>query len=103
MTAATFEDATTLEGAPRPLVQDAWVALNRRYAIGAAALAAALLLLWALGMGPGATGTADAPAGTAQRAADVPAAARPATGTPLPAASPGVSGAASSGAGMSTG
>ncbi|MCZ8099845.1 MAG: hypothetical protein O9972_18235, partial [Burkholderiales bacterium] len=81
MTAATFEDATTLEGAPRPLVQDAWVALNRRYAIGAAALAAALLLLWALGMGPGATGTADAPAGTAQRAADVPAAARPATGT----------------------
>jgi len=88
MTAATFEDATTLEGAPRPLVEDAWVALNKRYANGAAALAATLALLWALGMGPGATGSADAPAGTAQRAADVPAAARPATGTTPPAASP---------------
>jgi outer membrane protein OmpA-like peptidoglycan-associated protein len=88
MTAATFEDATTLEGAPRPLVEDAWVALNKRYAIGAAVLAATLALLWALGMGPGATGSAEAPAGTAQRAADVPGAARPATGTTSPAASP---------------
>ena len=87
MTAATFEDATTLEGAPRPLVEDAWVALNKRYAIGAAVLAATLALLWALGMGPGATGSADAPAGTTQRTADVPGAARPATGTTPPAAS----------------
>lgn len=115
MTAATFEDATTLEGAPRPLVEDAWVALNKRYAIGAAVLAATLALLWALGMGPGATGSADAPTGTAQRAADVPAAARPATGTTPPAASSadarpasgapasGVGGAPAASAGASTG
>ena len=95
MTAATFEDATTLEGAPRPLVEDAWVALNKRYAIGAAVLAATLALLWALGMGPGATGSADAPAGTTQRTADVPGAARPATGTTPPAASTGAAAASS--------
>ncbi|RPH42832.1 MAG: OmpA family protein [Burkholderiales bacterium] len=45
---------TPVQGAPRRLVEDAWVALNRRYLIGAVALSAALVLLWATGNGPGA-------------------------------------------------
>lgn len=43
-----------VQAAPRRLVEDAWVALNRRYAIGAVALATALGLLWMTGNGPGA-------------------------------------------------
>jgi outer membrane protein OmpA-like peptidoglycan-associated protein len=55
MTATTFDDTTTVQGAPRRMVEDAWRTLNRRYAIGAGVLLAALLLLWGLGMGPGAS------------------------------------------------
>ena len=43
-----------VQAAPRRLVEDAWGALNRRYAIGAAVLAGALVLLWMTGNGPGA-------------------------------------------------
>lgn len=52
MTTNTLEP-TTVQGAPRGVVEDAWSTLNRRYAIGTALLAGALLLLWVLGMGPG--------------------------------------------------
>ncbi len=91
MTAATFEDATTLQGAPRPLVEDAWVALNKRYATGAGVLIAALALLWAFGFGPNATRGPQGDAGASLRTADVPSAAtRPAAGTPSSGA-PGAS------------
>jgi outer membrane protein OmpA-like peptidoglycan-associated protein len=53
-----------VQAAPRRLVEDAWGALNRRYAIGAAVLAGALVLLWMTGNGPGALRAA-APAGSA--------------------------------------
>lgn len=51
---ATTSEATTVQGAPRRLVEDAWRAMNRRYAIGTVLLLAALLLLWLIGNGPGA-------------------------------------------------
>ena len=80
MTAATFDQAT-LDGAPRRTVEDAWRTLNTRYAIGTAALLAALALLWAIGMGPGAPRDAAPGASVATRAADAPAGvAREATG-----------------------
>jgi outer membrane protein OmpA-like peptidoglycan-associated protein len=82
MTAATF-DTNTVQGAPRRLVDDAWVALNRRYAIGTGVLLTALALLWGIGSGPGALRTAE-PAATA-----VP---RPATGTSPAATSSGSAG-----------
>ncbi len=69
----TTSDTTTVQGAPRRVVDDAWHALNRRYAIGAGVLAAALALLWALGVGPGAWRGAQPGADVAPRAADAPA------------------------------
>jgi outer membrane protein OmpA-like peptidoglycan-associated protein len=56
-----------VQAAPRRLVEDAWGALNRRYAIGAAVLAGALVLLWMTGNGPGALRAA-APAVSADAA-----------------------------------
>jgi outer membrane protein OmpA-like peptidoglycan-associated protein len=56
-----------VQAAPRRLVEDAWGALNRRYAIGAAVLAGALVLLWMTGNGPGALRAA-APAASADAA-----------------------------------
>ncbi len=97
MTAATFEDATTLQGAPRPLVEDAWVALNKRYATGAGVLIAALALLWAFGFGPNATRGPQGDPGASLRTADAPSGAtRPAAGTPSPA--PAATGAGDAGA-----
>jgi K(+)-stimulated pyrophosphate-energized sodium pump len=54
MNATTFDDTTTIQGAPRRMVEDAWRTLNRRYAIGAGVLVTALLLMWGMGNGPGA-------------------------------------------------
>jgi len=64
MTAATF-DTNTVQGAPRRLVDDAWVALNRRYAIGTGVLVTALALLWGIGSGPGAWRAAEPAANSA--------------------------------------
>lgn len=57
MSAATFEQIG-IQGAPRSGVDDAWRTLNLRYAGGTVGLIAVLALLWAVGMGPGAGGTA---------------------------------------------
>lgn len=51
---ATTPETTAVQGAPRRLVEDAWKAMNRRYALGTLVLLAALLLLWLTGNGPGA-------------------------------------------------
>lgn len=104
MTATTFDDTTTIQGAPRRMVDDAWRTLNRRYAIGTGVLVTALLLLWGLGMGPGAS-RSEAPG-----AKDTPAAlARDASGTATPGGVPGgptaagaSTGAATKGAGASS-
>jgi outer membrane protein OmpA-like peptidoglycan-associated protein len=50
---ATHSGRTSGQAAPRRRVEEAWTALQRRYAVGAAALAVLLLLLWAVGYGPG--------------------------------------------------
>jgi len=79
MSATTFEE-TTIQGAPRRLVEDAWASLNRVYGIGTAALLAVLLLLWVVGGGPGSgrsAGPDPTPAGAAAgaplpRVADAP-------------------------------
>jgi len=81
MTATTF-DATIDPGAPRRAVEDAWRALNRRYAIGTGVLVALLLLLWTLGVGPGAWRAAEPGPGT------VPAATTGAATTTAPLAPP---------------
>ena len=75
MTATTF-DETVLEGAPRRTVEDAWRTLNARYGIGTGVLLATLLLLWALGLGPG-SGAPGAPSPVAS------------TPPPAPVAPPG--------------
>ena len=94
MTATTFDD-TMLDGAPRRTVEDAWRTLNTRYAIGTGVLLATLALLWALGMGPGASRSAAPVASTAastatspaQRSGDAPGgASREAAGTPAASA-----------------
>jgi len=105
MTATTF-DATIDPGAPRRAVEDAWRALNRRYAIGTGVLVALLLLLWTLGVGPGAwraaqPGPGTVPGATTGAATATAPSALPSTspaGTSAGMASPG-SGAAASGAG----
>ena len=52
---------TSGQAAPRRQVEDAWSRLQRRYAVGAATLAALLLALWATGYGPGGRPPADDP------------------------------------------
>lgn len=85
MTATTF-DGSTFDGLPRPSTQDAWRELNRRYSLGTAALVALLLVLWAIGGGPGATWRAAAPdAGIAPQASTPP---KPAGVTPGAADTP---------------
>jgi outer membrane protein OmpA-like peptidoglycan-associated protein len=97
MTATTFDDTTTIQGAPRRMVDDAWRTLNRRYAIGTGVLVTALLLLWGLGMGPGASRSAP------PVAKDTPAAlARDASGTATPGGVPGGSTAAGASTGAAT-
>jgi hypothetical protein len=92
MTAATF-DTNTVQGAPRRLVDDAWVALNRRYAIGTGVLVTALALLWGIGSGPGAWRTAEPAATAVPRAAVTPPGlSREATGTSPAASSSGSAG-----------
>jgi outer membrane protein OmpA-like peptidoglycan-associated protein len=95
---ATTPEATTVQGAPRRLVEDAWKAMNRRYALGTLALFAALLLLWISGNGPGAwraggTGTSQ-PAAPAAPAASAGAAKAPPVAVPSnPPANGGLAGA----------
>lgn len=109
MTATTFDDTTTVQGAPRRMVEDAWRSLNRRYAIGAGVLLAALLLLWAIGMGPGASRTGAPGSSAMPGAMDSPgsASSRNATGasTTVPptmaGGATGTSGAAANGDGKS--
>jgi outer membrane protein OmpA-like peptidoglycan-associated protein len=94
---------TPVQAAPRRVVEDAWVSLNRRYAIGAAALAAALGLLWITGNGPGAWRAAapDAMPDVGAVPAKVMATATVTAGTPAagPAASLPAPSAANAGAG----
>jgi outer membrane protein OmpA-like peptidoglycan-associated protein len=105
MTATTFE-ATTIEGAPRRLVEDAWNILNRTYAIGTGVLLAALLLLWMIGSGPGAWRAAgsETPASLARETAGQPVtspaapAGRTPAGTAPSPAGPAANGGAASGA-----
>jgi outer membrane protein OmpA-like peptidoglycan-associated protein len=77
---------------PRRLVEDAWKSMNRRYAIGAAVLLAALVLLWVTGNGPGAwraaapgaastPGVAKAPATASREAGGAATAPAPSAGT----------------------
>jgi outer membrane protein OmpA-like peptidoglycan-associated protein len=87
-------DPTPVQGAPRRFVDDAWVAMNRRYATGAAGLLALLLLLWVTGNGPGAWRAAG------QRTAEAPAAASGNAGNPT-AAPAGASAPAGSGPAVS--
>jgi outer membrane protein OmpA-like peptidoglycan-associated protein len=94
----TMTEATTVQAAPRGLVEDAWHALNRKYAIGAGVLAALLLLLWLVGAGPGAMRAAGPGAATPAATADAPAA------TPRPeAASPATAPAGRDGSGAVAG
>jgi outer membrane protein OmpA-like peptidoglycan-associated protein len=94
MTATTF-DGSTFDGLPRPSTQDAWRELNRRYSLGTAALVALLLVLWAIGSGPGATWRAAAPdAGIAPQASTPPKPAGVTPGAADPSASRAAPGAA---------
>jgi outer membrane protein OmpA-like peptidoglycan-associated protein len=114
MTATTFDDTTTVQGAPRRMVEDAWRTLNRRYAIGAGVLLAALLLLWGIGMGPdaprteapgttSAPGAVTAPAGTSREAVGASTSAVPPSPAAGTAASPSAGAAAGSAAGSTSG
>ena len=94
MTATTFDEAA-LDGAPRRTVEDAWRTLNTRYAIGTGVLVAALALLWAIGMGPGAWRGAAQEAATAQRPADATSGSGRATSAAAPAAPGSAAGGAS--------
>jgi outer membrane protein OmpA-like peptidoglycan-associated protein len=85
MTATNVVEPTTVQAAPRRLVEDAWVTMNRRYAIGAGVLLALLVVMWALGMGPGSRPAGQAPTVTPSAAQTAPATAAPAA--PAPAAS----------------
>ena len=96
-------DPTPVQGAPRRFVDDAWLTLNRRYAIGAAGLLALLLLLWVSGNGPGAwhaagQRTTEAPAAASGNAGSLAAAPGASTAAPASATAPVGSGAAVSGA-----
>jgi K(+)-stimulated pyrophosphate-energized sodium pump len=98
MTTNTLEP-TTVQGAPRGVVEDAWNTLNRRYAIGTALLAGALLLLWVLGMGPGThrgAGVPGAGQGMVPGATNGPAGGQPAS-------APSAAGTASGGSGPAPG
>jgi outer membrane protein OmpA-like peptidoglycan-associated protein len=90
---STSEETTTVQGAPRRVVEDAWVAMNRRYLIGTGVLVAALLLLWAAGRGPTAVQSGAGPQASDGGGRPVPAATVPAgSGAGAPATAGGASG-----------